>query len=199
MAGAMQQFATKTEVPMIARRCLWMWLALAAVSVSAVPLAGADLTFYVGGVKPGSINYQNAKTALDSSPIFGFRLGTNFVRFFGMEHTLAFSSDYLFPQNVAAIKEAKGFVYNSDLIFTIPAKSVVPYFTAGAGLIHQYGDLNMPVGTKFAVNYGGGLKFPHLAGPLGLRFDMRGYRAGVFSNQLNLFEVSGGVYLSIGL
>ena len=165
--------------------------------MSATNLKAADLTFYIGGVKPGSISYHNVQTSLDSSPIFGFRLGTSFVPFFGTEHTLAFSSDYLFPRSTS-IKEAKGFVYNSNLIFNIPAKIAVPYITAGAGLIHQYGHLDMPVGTRFAFNYGGGLKFPRVAGPLGLRFDVRGYRAGAISNKLNLFEMSGGVMLSIG-
>jgi hypothetical protein len=183
---------------MIERHFSRMILAFAAFALFARPSKAADLTFYVGGVVPGSISYQNARTSLDNSPIFGFRLGTSFVPFFGMEHTLAFSSDYLFPQGVAAIKEAKGFVYNSNLIFNLPVKIAVPYVTAGAGLIHQYGDANMPVGTKFAFNYGGGLKFPRLAGPLGLRFDMRGYTAGILSNKLNMFEISGGILLSMG-
>jgi hypothetical protein len=158
---------------------------------------GADLTFYVGGVKPGTFNYDNLKTSLDSSPIFGVRLATNFVPFFGMEHTVGFSSDYLFPKSISAVKDAKGFVYNSNLIINIPAKFVTPYVTGGAGLIHQYGDSNLPIGTKFAFNYGGGVKVSHIAGPLGLRFDMRGYSAGLISNKLNMLEVSGGVLLSL--
>jgi len=160
-------------------------------------LQASELSFYIGGVKPGSISYHNVRTSLDTSPIFGFRLGTSFVPLFGMEHTLAFSSDYLFPPNTA-IREAKGFVYSSNLVFSFPVRAAVPYVTAGAGLLHQYGDADMPVGTKFAFNYGGGLKFPHLAGPLGVRLDLRGYRAGVFSNKLNLFEISGGIILSMG-
>jgi hypothetical protein len=173
-------------------------MVLALATLFPVSSRAADLTFYIGGVKPGSVSYQNVKTSLDSSPIFGFRLGTHFVPFFGMEHTLAFSSDYLFPRNVAAITEAKGFVYNSNLIFDIPVGNTVPYLTAGVGLIHQYGDSNMPVGTRLAFNYGGGLKFLRLAGPLGLRVDVRGYRAGNFSNSLNLFEISGGAMLTLG-
>lgn len=182
---------------MLTRRlsCL---IVIAAILFCASHLQGADLTFYVGGVKPGSISYQNAKTALDSSPIFGFRFGTNFVPLFGMEHTVAFSSDYLFPRSLSAIKDAKGFVYNSNLILNFPVKIAVLYVTGGAGVIHQYGDTSEPVGTKFALNYGGGLKFPHVAGPLGLRVDLRGYRAGIVSTDLNLFEISGGVLLSFG-
>jgi hypothetical protein len=171
--------------------------AVAALILFAACSYGADLTFYVGGVKPGKISYKDVKTSLDGSPIFGARLATNFVPFFGMEHTLGFSSDYLFPKSVSAVKDAKGFVYNSNLIINIPAKFVTPYLTAGAGLIHQYGDSNLPVGTKFAFNYGGGVKVRHIAGPLGLRFDMRGYNAGLISNKLNLLEISGGVLLSL--
>jgi hypothetical protein len=158
----------------------------------------ADITFFIGGVKPGSISVDDLKTALDASPIWGFRINTNFVPAFGLEHTLAFSWDYLFPKNNTVVQEAKGFVYNTNLIFNIPVARVTPYLTAGAGLIHQYGGSNLPVGTELAFNYGGGLKIPRLAGPLGLRFDLRGYRVGTFSNELNLFEVSGGILISLG-
>jgi hypothetical protein len=180
------------------RNTTWIILAFLAAVLFAIPLQAGDLTFFVGGVNPGSINYQGVKTSLDGSAVFGARLDTNFVPFFGMEHTLAFGSDYLFPHDVAGIKETSGFIYNSNLIFSVPMKKVVPYFTVGAGLIHQYGDSNTPVGTKFAFNYGGGLKFPRMAGPLGLRFDMRGYRAGTVSNKVNMLEVSGGLLISFG-
>jgi hypothetical protein len=180
------------------RHLLVITLAFAMFSLFVMPLQAADLTFFVGGVKPGSITYKDVKTSLDGSPVYGFRFGTNFVPYFGMEHTLGLSSDYLFPHNVAGVKDAKGFVYNSNLIINVPVHKAVPYFTFGAGVIHQYGSGDMPVGTRFALNYGGGLKFPRLAGPLGLRFDMRGYRAGGVSNRLNLLEVSGGVLISIG-
>jgi len=172
-------------------------IVIGTIFLFATHLQASDLTFYVGGVKPGSISYHSVQTSLDGSPVLGFRLGTNFVPLFGMEHTLAFSWDYLFPKN-PAVKEARGFVYNSNLILNFPVKLAVPYVTAGAGLIHQYGDTDEPVGTKFAFNYGGGLKFPHVAGPLGLRLDLRGYRAGILSNKLNLFEISGGVLFSFG-
>jgi hypothetical protein len=173
-------------------------LALAAVLLIGASLPAADLTFFVGGLNPGSISYKDVKTSLDGSPVYGFRFGTTIVPYLGLEHTLGFSSDYLFPHSVSAIKDAKGFVYNSNLIINIPVGKIVPYFTAGAGLIHQYGDRDMPVGTRFAFNYGGGVKFPRLLGPLGLRFDMRGYRAGTVSNKLNILEVTGGALISIG-
>jgi hypothetical protein len=183
---------------MISRRSFCLAPALLVACFIAVPSRAADLTFYAGGISPGSINYQNVKTSLDGSPIYGVRLSTNFVPFFGMEHTFGFSSDFLYPRNISAISEAKGFVYNCNLIVDVPVGKIVPYLTAGAGLIHQYGSQDMPVGTRFAVNYGGGLKLRRLAGPVGLRFDMRGYSATDFSDTLHMFEISGGVVLSIG-
>jgi len=171
-------------------------LVFAVVFIFSISSRAADLTFFVGGLNPGTIDYNGVKTALDNSPVYGFRFATNIVQFFGLEHTLGFSSDYLFPRKVSSIKDAKGFVYSSNLILNIPAGKVVPYLTAGAGLLHQYGDRDMPLGTKFAFNYGGGLKFLRMFGPLGLRFDMRGYRAGTVSNKLNILEITGGALLS---
>jgi hypothetical protein len=160
-------------------------------------VAAADLTLFLGGVKPGELSVDGLRTPLDSSLVYGFRVATNFVPLFGMEHTLSFSSDYLFPSSRDDVTDAKGFVYSANLILSIPVGRVTPYVTGGVGLIRQYGSPDLPVGTKFAFNYGGGLKFPRLAGPLGFRLDARGYTAtNVFSSSLNLLEVSGGLLLS---
>jgi hypothetical protein len=161
-------------------------------------LKAADFTVFVGGVKPGKLNRSGILTSLDSSPVFGARMSTNFVPAFGLEYTVAFSSDYLFPHNTPGVTDTKGFVGNVNLIVNIPLRVVTPYATAGVGLIHQYGSGDPPVGTKFAFNYGGGLKFPKVIGPLGLRFDARGYTAvAVFSSKLNILEVSGGLFFRI--
>jgi hypothetical protein len=178
------------------KRCFLFLVGM--LMLSAIHLNASDLSFFVGGTKPGSISYNNVRTSLDSSPVWGIRYASNFVRSFGMEHTLAFSSDYLFPHSISSIREAKGFVYNSNLIINIGSGKFVPYITAGAGLLHQYGDASLPVGSKFAFNYGGGLKLPRLMGPLGVRVDLRGYRAGIFSNKLSIFEMSGGIMISMG-
>lgn len=176
-----------------------LFLLLGLVSFLASRSYSADLTVYLGGMKPGKLTVGNIRTALDGSRIFGVRVGTSFVPLLGMEHTLAFSSDFLFPRSLSAITQAKGLVYNSNLNINLPVGNAVPYVTAGFGLIRQYGSGDLPLGTNFAVNYGGGLKFPRLVGPLGLRFDARGYSvfAGA-SRQLNIFEATGGVLISLG-
>jgi hypothetical protein len=90
----------------------------------------------------------------------------------GGEHTLAYAPDFLGGN-------AKAFFYNSDFMVQAPLPLVRPYAVAGLGTILTWGtnsgqpDLSK-IGTKFALNYGGGLKiFP--AGPVGVRFDIRGY------------------------
>jgi hypothetical protein len=168
---------------------LFVFLVLAAATANA-----ADFTFFVGGVNPGSISVSGISKSLDSSAVIGGRFSHGLLPFVGMEHTVAFSPDYLFPAQPTVVTETKGFVYSANLIVNIPAGKVVPYVTAGAGFVHQYGSPNVPVGTKFAFNYGGGIKVPKLFGPMGLRFDARGYTAmGVFSTSVNILEVSAGV------
>ena len=168
---------------------LSLFLVLAVAKANA-----ADFTLFVGGVNPGSISLSGISKSLDSSAVIGGRFSHGLLPFVGMEHTVAFSPDYLFPAQPTVVKETKGFVYSADLIVNIPAGKIVPYVTAGAGFIHQYGSPEVPVGTKFAFNYGGGVKVPKILGPMGLRFDVRGYTAmGVFSTSVNILEVSGGV------
>lgn len=168
------------------------------VLVFALPSQAADVTFFIGGIHPGSIEKGDTKVPLEGGPVFGFRLASDFVPHFGMEHTIAFSSDFLFPEGAENVSDAKGFLYNSNLLISLPAGRVQPYLTAGVGLIHQWGSSNLPVGTKPAFNYGGGIKVPDVWGPLGLKFDIRAYRAGFVTDSVNMIEMSGGVVISIG-
>ncbi len=161
---------------------------------------GSDLTVYAGGLVPGKITLSNARASLDGSPVVGLRFASNFARVIGFEHTLAYSPDFLKPEGSPTIQDVKGFIYNSNLILNVPLNKATPYFTFGIGTITPFGsDAKLLFGTKFAVNYGGGLKFSDLVGPLGLRFDARGYSAtNVFSKNLNIFELSAGLFFSFG-
>jgi len=161
-------------------------------------LPAADFTFYIGGINPGSVAGDDQRIPLDGGSVFGFRLGSNFVPFFGMEHTIAFSPDFLFPKNIDGISDSRGFIYNSNFLLSLPARKIEPYLTAGVGLIHQWGSSNLPVGTKPAFNYGGGIKIPNLKGRLGLRFDIRGYRAGFVTGSVSMIEMSVGIIISTG-
>ena len=153
----------------------------------------SDISVFAGVEMPGSVEGLH----LDNGPVFGLRFGNDFIRYFAYEHTLAISPDFMFPQGAA---ESKGFIYSSNLMLNFPDIDyrMIPFLTAGVGLVHQYGDRNLPVGTKLAFNYGGGVKFPNLAGPLGARADFRAYRAGVISKSVNMFEFSLGAMVSFG-
>ena len=169
----------------------------------------ADISLFVGAEIPGSVEHQDIKMPLDNGSVFGLRYGNSFLRYLGLEHTLAYSPDFMFPSRNDCgsaeapnncWEEAKGFIYDSNLMLNFPDidDRMVPFLTAGVGLVHQYGDRNLPFGTKLAFNYGGGVKFPNLAGPLGARVDLRGYRAGIISKSVNMLEISVGVMFSFG-
>lgn len=181
---------------MIKCYCVKLVSVAALMVLFALPMPAADFTFYVGGVNPGSIEYQGEEVSLEGGPVFGLRLSTDIVPSFGLEHTFAFSSDFLFPKGVEGPTDAKGIIYNSNLIVTIPLDRAKPYLTAGLGVVHQFGSPDLPVGTEPALNYGGGLKFHNVKGPFGLRFDVRGYRVGFVTNSTNMFEMSGGIIIS---
>jgi hypothetical protein len=171
-------------------------LAILAIILTCAAARSQDLTFFAGGILPGDVTIQDVPKVLDSGPIYGIRIGTGFAGFLSLEHTLALSNDFAFPRGTAGVDSAKGILLNSNLLASIPVGKIVPYVTAGIGFIHQYGSGNLPIGTKFAVNYGGGLKFRRLLGPAGLRFDVRGYRtSGVFSSSINILELSAGVLI----
>jgi hypothetical protein len=109
---------------------------------------------------------------------FGIRLSSGGV--FGYEQNISYSPRF-------AKKEVKAFQMDSNLLIQAPGK-VVPYATAGIGFIVTWGpdfpDDKDPekmaaaafsFGTKFSLNYGGGIKLRRILGPLGFGFDLRGF------------------------
>ncbi len=172
-------------------------LAFLALLLLPATLCAQDLTIYAGGLFPGHVTVNNVRTALDRGPVFGVRLSTGFAAFLKLEGNIALSNDFLFPHNQPGVTSAKGVMVNANLLADLPLGKAVPYVTLGLGLMHQYGSGDLPIGTKFDINYGGGLKLPKMYGPIGFRIDGRGYTAtGVFSHSVNMFELSGGVMFS---
>ena len=171
--------------------------ALFALLLLAPAARSQELTAYAGALLPGTVKIDEIPTLLDKSPVFGVRFDTGFAAVLRLEHTIAFSNDLLYPSVRADAGNARGLLLNSNLLVNIPVGRIVPYATAGLGLVSQWGADNLPIGTKFAINYGGGLKLRKLAGPLGFRIDARGYTAvKVFSRAFNMFEISGGLLFS---
>lgn len=163
------------------------------------------LSVFGGWNKPGKVTLENARSGLQGNGVVGVRFETDFARIIGMEHTFAYSPDFGSPDTFATTDKSRGIIYNSNLVVNAPIGHLVPFATIGVGLINSNRQLivttptliSRAFGTQFAVNYGGGIKFTRLAGPLGLRVDVRGYTVPkVFSERLNIFEISGGVMLS---
>jgi hypothetical protein len=147
-----------------------------------------DVTFYAGLQNPGKLTINNIPTDTKLGGVFGARISGG--RLIGFEQTFGFSANFLESDQHA-------FNTQSNLILTVPTGQIAPYGTVGIGLITTYGDKLTDFGTKFTVNYGGGLKFRNLAGLIGLRFDVRGYSVpAVFSQTLNFVEGSIGLLLS---
>jgi opacity protein-like surface antigen len=144
--------------------------------LAAVPAyADGDFTIFGAVQHQGKLTLQSATTT--TSNINSGSFGEFGVRFsqgkvFGSEHTLAYVPNFVGGG-------AKAIVYNSDFMLQAPLPKVRPYLVAGMGTIFTWGTSSgLPalsnLGTKFALNYGGGVKiFP--AGPVGVRFDVRGY------------------------
>jgi hypothetical protein len=103
----------------------------------------------------------------------------------GHEETISYTHHFI-DSNSSAV------IINSNLIVTVPLPVVKPYFTAGIGTYIVSGSGISDIGTKFAYNYGGGVKF--LPGPVGIQGDVRGYAlTGVNGDTMHVVEVSLGL------
>jgi opacity protein-like surface antigen len=141
--------------------------------------AERDITLFGAAQHQGKLNVQSATatatTARSFNPgtfgTFGIRFGHGNV--FGGEHTIAYSPNFIEA-------DTKAIFYNSNILVQAPLPKAKPYVTGGLGSIFTFGtdQSGRPsfakIGSKFALNYGGGLKVSP-AGPVGIRFDIRGY------------------------
>ena len=153
-----------------------------------------DVTIFGGLQLPGKITLSNAASTGTSGATqiltdpkdvgtFGVRFGHG--RVFGGEHTLAYSPQFLDGSS-------KAFIYTSNLRVQAPLPVVKPYATAGLGTILTWGTGVSDIGSKFTINYGGGVKV--MAGPVGVNFGVRGYAVPrVQSQTLNIAEASVGI------
>jgi hypothetical protein len=156
--------------------------------------ADHDITLFGGAQSPGKITLSNAAstgvtgaTQILTDPrgvgIFGIRYGSGGL--WGHEETFAYTPSFLDSSSQAV-------VMNSNLRIQAPTPTIKPYATVGLGAIISWGSGVSDIGSKFAVNYGGGVKF--MPGPVGVRADVRGYvLPSVQSQTLNIAEVTLGV------
>ncbi len=179
------------------------WMFPAAVALFfACQAQAADLSLYAGYLNPGGVslnNLFNNNFLIRGSGTYGGRFEVDFHRFLGLEENIAFAPNLIQPQFFGTGNDVHGFFYHSNLVLNVPLGHMIPFATAGMGLIKPFGPDLRPFGTRFAFNYGGGVKFVHIAGPIGLRFDVRGYSVpDVNTRTLNMIEASGGLIFTFG-
>jgi opacity protein-like surface antigen len=155
------------------------FLAFLCIAAAIPAYADTDLTLFGAAQHQGSLTVKTATAAATTVStfdpgtfgVFGMRVGHG--RIFGGEHTIGYSPRFLEGDTRAVI-------YSSNILLQAPLPKVKPYGTAGMGFIFSWGtdENGLPsfakIGNKFALNYGGGVKVLP-AGPVGIRFDLRGY------------------------
>ena len=180
--------------------------------------ADMDITIFGAAQHQGKLNLQTAQGAATTTSNFDPRTFGEFgVRYshgrvIGGEHTLAYVPKFI-------TSSGKAVIYSSDLLLQVPSPKVKPYVTVGLGSVFTSGSDAKGLkslsnfGSKFAINYGGGVKVLP-AGPVGVRFDIRGYtvpsvklnvvnslQTGTVQAQdqsLNFYEVGLGIVFKVG-
>ena len=156
-----------------------------------VSLFAGDATIFTGIQNPGKLTVDNVLRDTNLGAVVGARISGGKV--IGFEQSFGYSPNFLEEGHHA-------FNTQSNLVLAIPTGNISPYGTVGVGLVATGGKTLFDVedfGVKFTVNYGGGIKFYNLAGPLGFRFDIRGYTVPkVFNQTLNFIEATVGIMFS---
>ena len=160
------------------------WPSVIAVLFASSSLLAGEFVLYGGAQKPGKLTWSEATSVPEdlNEGQFGGIIGGRFSagRVIGFEQNISFSPRFGKP-GVKALQT------DSNLLLQAPGK-IVPYVTAGIGLVRTWGqelpsDLDPAkiaafaynLGTKFSINYGGGIKVRRLLGPIGINADVRGY------------------------
>jgi len=150
-------------------------------AIAVVPaFADGDVTLFGAAQHEGKLTTSTASTTATTTSnfnpgtfgTFGIRVG-HVKKVIRGKGTFAYSPNFIDGN-------AKAVILASNIVLQIPTPKVQPYATVGMGTFFTYGtdSAGRPafgkIGSKFALNYGGGLKIMP-GGPVGLRFDIRDY------------------------
>ncbi|HEX5000346.1 MAG TPA: outer membrane beta-barrel protein [Terriglobia bacterium] len=162
--------------------------------------AQSDLYLFGGVQDPGKITLTNiismggnggSQILNDPSNVGVFGARFSHGKMWGGEYTIAFAPHFLDSRS-------RAIVYNSDIKIAAPLPGFQPYVVFGPGAITSWDHGASNIGTRLALNYGGGVRFV-AGGPFGLQLDVRGYTVpSVQSQTLNLTEVTMGIVIRFG-
>jgi hypothetical protein len=169
-------------------------------------LQAGEAILYGALQKPGKIR-NSSDTAIPENLLegqFGSAYGMRFAggRVVSYEENISYSPHF-------GKRRIKAFQMDTNMVIQGRTR-VTPYVTAGLGFIRAWGQANpadpdliknaaqtFSFGKKFSINYGGGIKFRRLAGPIGLNMDLRRYVVyGVHGDSLGFYQASLGAIFS---
>ncbi len=128
---------------------------------------------------------------LETSPVYGFRLGYNFTDNWAVEGVI----DYLNTKGTSGSgigTNQEMLRYGGDILYNfIPKNSFVPYLAAGAGAFNFNNQK-----ARAIYNYGGGVKW-FLTDAFALRADVRGLNYSIGKIKTNV-EYTLGLHIAVG-
>lgn len=157
---------------------------------TAATAANKAETFSVSPVI-GGITFEG-KQHLETSPLYGLRLGYNITKAFGVEALF----DYANTEGTRTNRDVDFFRYGGELLYHfIPDSKLVPYVAAGYAGYNFKGDTatDSAARARGAFDYGAGLKY-FLTDNLALRGDVRH----LIYNTQQAVEYTLGAYIPFG-
>ena len=166
---------------------------VACLFVTTVALA-SEISLVAGKGPLGDLERPEGTVSFRDPGLFGLRYEKDFLMLLGLENNLIIARNMLSPSGEPG---ETAFYYMGNFVLNFPVDRIVPNFVLGIGVQHRFGSTSPNVGTSFLTNWGLGVKFRDLAGPVGLRVDYRRIGIhGVEHHTVTEQEVSGGLLVS---
>jgi len=164
-------------------------------------LAQTEVEGFVGFYNPGVSVIQGE---FDNGFAVGARVGQSFLGVMGTE--FGYTAVTGFKSQVGTFDETVHML-NGNFLLQLPLGGFVPFGTIGLGGVIGQQDTNFKIRSVWTWNVGGGLKIRNIAGPVGLRFDVRYYNIpdgiellslppDINKVNFNIVELSGGLLLT---
>ena len=157
-------------------------------------IQASELSLVAGGAKLEDLSIEEGTTFFRHPTLFGARYEKDFLMLLGLENNVMISRNMLSPKGGDG---EQAVYYTGNLVLNFPVDRIVPNFVVGLGLLYRFGNSRPDVGAAFLTNWGFGMKFRNLIGPLGGRVDYRRIGIhGVEHQTVTEQEVSGGLLFS---
>jgi hypothetical protein len=159
-----------------------------------VSIQASELSLVAGGAALEDLTVEDSVTSFKHPTLFGARYEKDFLILLGFENNLIISRNMLSPKGSPG---EQAIYYTGNFVVNFPVDRIVPNIAIGLGALYRFGNERPDVGASFLTNWGFGVKFRDLIGPLGARIDYRriGIR-GVEHQTITEQEITGGLLFS---